>query len=128
MNLMMDQLVGRGDPVPPPDEWTLCRRLAESHGPEGAARIVEAHRATYITRQDFENIKALGLNSVRIPFGYWAVDGPRPGEPYVGPCTEVLDTALTWAEELGLSVVLSFHGTVGCQSDHRASGRETPNW
>jgi len=112
----------------PPDEWTLCEELRTKFGPAEAARLVAQHRAEYITKKDFEEIAALGLNSVRLPFGYWVVVGPRPGEPYIGPCLEVMDNAFKWAEETGLQIVLSFHGTIGCQSNHQASGRSSDDW
>jgi len=112
----------------PPDEWTLCADLRAKFGPAEAARLVAQHRAEYITKKDFEEIAALGMNSVRLPFGYWVVVGPRPGEPYIGPCLEALDNAFKWAEETGLQIVLSFHGTIGCQSNHQASGRSSDDW
>mmetsp|Transcript_82793 Transcript_82793/g.208456 ORF Transcript_82793/g.208456 Transcript_82793/m.208456 type:complete len:570 (+) Transcript_82793:221-1930(+) len=116
-----------GDEVPP-DEWTLSLRLRQKYGDEKAAEIVRQHRLNFITKTDFEKIAALGLNAVRIPFSYWLVDGPRPGEPFLGPDLDVLDNAFKWAAEVGLKVVLCFHGTVGFQSDHQASGRRDESW
>lgn len=54
--------------------------------------------------QDFVAIKDMGLNAVRVPFGYWIVLGPGPGEPYEGPAMEYLDLAVQWAEECDLEV------------------------
>lgn len=112
----------------PRDEWTLCEELRRKHGHAVAERLVAEHRATRITRSDFQEIKALGLNAVRIPFPYWLVQGPLPGEPFVGPDLSPLDNAFLWAEEVGLKVVLCYHGTIGFQSEHHASGRANDDW
>jgi glucan 1,3-beta-glucosidase len=112
----------------PLDEWTLSQELRAKFGAAGAKRMMAQHRATFITKRDFKEIAALGLNAVRIPFGYWIVTGPRKGEPFLGPDLKALDNAFQWAEETGLQVVLSFHGTVGFQSDHQASGRADKDW
>jgi glucan 1,3-beta-glucosidase len=112
----------------PLDEWTLSQELRAKYGAKEAKQMMAHHRATFITKRDFKEIADLGLNAVRIPFGYWIVTGPRKGEPFLGPDLKALDNAFQWAEETQLQVVLSFHGTVGFQSDHQASGRADKDW
>jgi glucan 1,3-beta-glucosidase len=112
----------------PMDEWTLSAELRKKVGNEEAERLIREHRSTHITKKDFEDIAAQGLNAVRIPFGYWLVTGPRAGEPFVGPDLGALDSAFTWAEETGLKLLLSYHGHPGFQSDHQASGRCSDEW
>jgi glucan 1,3-beta-glucosidase len=73
-------------------------------------------------------MRQFGANSVRIPFGYWAITGPRDGEPFFGPCTDFLDNALEWGCELGLSVVLCFHAAVGFQSSDPPCGHKNDDW
>jgi glucan 1,3-beta-glucosidase len=58
-------------------EWEFMRRLRRA-GPAGL-KALEEHRETFITRNDFEKIRDLGLNAVRIPFGYWIVLGSTRG-------------------------------------------------
>jgi len=112
----------------PPDEWTLSERLRERYGDAQAERMMQQHRATLITKRDFVEIRDLGMNAVRIPFSYWLVQGPFPGEAYLGPDLEPLDNAFRWAQETGLSIILCYHGTIGCQSDHQATGRCREDW
>lgn len=112
----------------PADEWTLSRQLREKYGSAKADHLMCQHRATYITKCDFVQIRDLGMNSVRIPFGYWLVQGPLPSEPYLGPDLDPLDNAFLWAQETGLRVILCYHGTIGCQSDHQATGRCRADW
>jgi glucan 1,3-beta-glucosidase len=112
----------------PMDEWTLSAELRKKVGNDEAERLIRHHRQTHVTKKDFEDIAAQGLNAVRVPFGYWLVTGPRAGEPFVGPDLGALDNAFNWAEETGLKVLLSYHGHPGFQSDHQASGRCSEDW
>src|ERR1700719_3796639 len=56
-----------------PDEYGLCLAL----GDQAKARLDE-HRETFITAEDFQWIKKCGLNAVRLPVGYWALEAPKP--------------------------------------------------
>jgi glucan 1,3-beta-glucosidase len=111
----------------PEDEWTLCERLVEKHGQEAAERMVQRYRSERVTRADFAAMKKLGLNAVRVPFGYWALR-PRPGEPFFEGCAGFLDDALAWGAEFGLSVVLCLHAAVGFQSQDPPCGRANRAW
>lgn len=62
---------------PAVDEWTLSENLG-NRLPE----VVEHHYATFITEQDFAEIAAAGLNWVRIPLGYYALEVSE-GEPFL---------------------------------------------
>jgi len=54
-------------------------------------------------------IASVGLNHVRIPIGYWALN-PVDGDPYVQGQLAILDNAIGWAKEAGLKVMLDLHG------------------
>jgi aryl-phospho-beta-D-glucosidase BglC (GH1 family) len=60
------------------DEYTFTQAV----GPAQAENILTQHWATWITQDDFNEIASFGLNHVRIPIGYWALN-PLPGDPYV---------------------------------------------
>lgn len=66
---------------------------------------IRTHRAEYITECDFTRIKAMGLNTVRIPVPYF-IFGDR--EPFIG-CVEELDRAFNWAERYGLKILIDLH-------------------
>ena len=87
-----------------PDEVSLCERLEERSPGEAAARIT-AWRRAWITKQDFQDIKAVGFNSVRVPFGWWCVEGVEAlgltRGSLVGPAMDLLDQAVAWASETG---------------------------
>ena len=71
------------------------------------------HWYSFYTAADFEQIRAAGLNHVRIPLGYWAV-APLPGDPFVQGQLAVLDQALGWAARAGLKVWIDLHGGKFC--------------
>jgi len=100
-------------------EWDLLEIMIK----KGALADLEQHRQTHITKQDFIEIKEMGLNSVRIPFGYWVVLGPQRNAPYQGPALEYIDLAVDWAEEVGLQVLLDLHGCPGGESPDAPCGR-----
>jgi glucan 1,3-beta-glucosidase len=87
------------------DEWTLTATL----GQDQANAVLSQHWSTFITQDDFHQIARAGMNHVRIPIGYWAVSS-LPGEPYVDGQLEYLDSAISWARDAGLKVVIDLHG------------------
>lgn len=96
------------------DEYSLCEAL----GP-AASRQLERHRDTFITDRDFHWLSQHGVNSVRLPFGYWLLD---PDPPFVASPAH-LDRAVALAEEHGLKVLLDLHGLPGSQGPYDHTGR-----
>ena len=97
------------------DEYTL---MAE---PDAAERL-RRHRETFITAGDFAWIADQGLDLVRLPVGYWVLDGDPPFLPAV----EVLDRAMDTAAEHGLRVLLDLHAGPGSQNGLDSSARIGP--
>jgi len=87
------------------DEYNLCRNW----GKEKCRRRLEDHWASFIGAGDLQAIASAGMNHVRIPIGYWAVD-PLNGDPYVQGQIPYLDKAITWAGAAGLKVWIDLHG------------------
>lgn len=105
-------------------EWDLLLSLRRTLGEKGAREAIQRHRESHITLSDFKRIRACGLNAVRVPFGYWVVQGPSRGEPFLGPALEFIDRAVDWAERCGLQVVLDLHGCPGGESGDAPCGRK----
>lgn len=114
-----------------PDEVSLCERL-EARTPGAAAARITEWRQKWITKLDFQMIKEMGFNSVRIPFGWWCVDGIESlglsRGALVGPAMSLLDQAVAWASETGLKVILDLHSAPGFQSGHQATGKSDAAW
>ena len=83
------------------DEYYLPMQLDRS---VYEARIKQ-HRSEYITERDFVTMRAIGLNTVRIPVPYF-IFGDRP--PFIG-CIDELDHAFLWAEKYGLKILIDLH-------------------
>jgi len=109
-------------------EWELMQQMREQLGPEGAASELKAHRSSFVTEDDIRTIRALGFNSVRIPFGYWIVMRPADDDVYVGTGLEFLDGVLTWCEAHGLQALLDLHGAPGGESGETPCGRKRKDW
>ena len=101
------------------DEWTLCKHL----GPRKTAETLEKHYATFVTEQTLEEIRDAGLDHIRIPFAYWAVE-VYEGEPFLFRTQwRYLLRAIEWARRNGLRVNLDLHGVPGSQNGWNHSGR-----
>lgn len=87
------------------DEYTFTATV----GKDRALSQLSAHWNSWITEDDFRQIAAAGLNHVRIPIGYWAIN-PLPGDPFVQGQLVFLDKAVGWANRYNLKVMLDLHG------------------
>lgn len=85
----------------------------------GMAKRVTKHRKSFMTEADFRWMAKHGINAVRIPVGYWILDGD---DPYT-PAIKHLDWAIDMAEKYDLQVIIDLHGAKGSQNGHNHSGR-----
>ncbi len=91
------------------DEEGLARAVRE----ERFREILEKHRHEFITKMDFEAIAIRGYNAVRLPVP-WHLFGPEGPEPSMMPeCASYVASALDWAAEYGLRVVLDLASVPG---------------
>ena len=83
--------------------------------------LVREHRNTFIERSDFKRIAARGFNAVRLPVPWYVFGetGPHCGA-HVG-CIEHVDNAFTWAEDVGLKLVLVLSVSPGSPDFDRVS-------
>ncbi|KAJ5746460.1 hypothetical protein N7520_011642 [Penicillium odoratum] len=100
------------------DEWSLCTVL----GTDQCRTVLAKHWSSFITEDDFKQIASTGMNHVRIPVGYWALEH-LDGDPYVDGQLEYLDRGVTWARAAGLKVMVDLHGAPGSQNGFDNSGK-----
>ncbi|CAJ2504877.1 Uu.00g122710.m01.CDS01 [Anthostomella pinea] len=107
------------------DEWTLCSHL----GARTAASTIEKHYATFVTESTFAEIAAAGLDHVRIPYSYWAVQ-TYDDDPYLFRTSwRYLLRGIEYARRYGLRVNLDLHALPGSQNGWNHSGRQgVVNW
>lgn len=96
---------------------------------ENARAVLEKHWDTWITRADFQHLSSIGINTVRLPIGYWSL-GPQwckgtDFEPvanvYQNSWPRVL-RAIQWASEFSIGVLIDLHGAPGSQNGQSHSG------
>lgn len=86
------------------------------------------HWQDWVSAEDFKRMKDYGLNTVRIPVGYWFLESivdssehfPQGGEKY-------LDQVVGWAKDAGLYVIIVLHGAPGAQATDAFTGQYNPN-
>ncbi|ESK96875.1 glycoside hydrolase family 5 protein [Moniliophthora roreri MCA 2997] len=94
-----------------------------------AKQILEKHWDTFITQSDFEYLASIGINTVRLPIGYWSL-GPLfcVGTPYQNVADVYENSwafvvrAINMAAEVGIGVLVDLHGAVGSQNGQPHSG------
>ena len=100
------------------DEYTFVQT-------PGALARLRTHQKTFITKSDFTWMANNGVQIVRIPVGYWILDGDPPYVSAIGR----LDWAFRMCEQYGIKVLLDVHALPGSQNGHDHSGRAgKPMW
>ena len=99
------------------EEQSLWRYLARRFGDAQTEELREVFADHYITEIDVERVAALGLNLIRLPVWYQALEteGTAPGA-YRPAGWRHLDDVVGWARKHGVYVMLDLHGAPGGQS------------
>ncbi|KAH8926305.1 glycoside hydrolase family 5 protein [Atractiella rhizophila] len=87
-----------------------------------------SHWDTWITQADIQQIKNWGLNTVRIPVGYWIVDGARASsDPYARGGYFYLKRLLRWCADIGIYAIIDLHAAPGVSTPNQQfSGHSVP--
>lgn len=97
--------------------------------PKSARAVLEKHWDTWITEDDFAWLQRIGINTVRIPIGYWSLGASYcQGTPfeqvssvYERSWPRVL-RAISWASKHNIGVLIDLHGAPGSQNGQSHSG------
>ncbi len=107
------------------DEYSMLQTLDARFGVPAEQGLIQTYQSTWITTQDLDNIKAMGMNVVRLPF-WWAnlqaLDGTWRSDAF----TE-MDWLVAQAWQRGLYTILDFHGLPGGQSNSESTGQANRN-
>lgn len=81
----------------------------------------EQHRKTWITEGDIKEIAQAGLNSVRVPVGFWIAGfdatGGNDWQTFAPGSINYLDTLIRdWAVKHNIAVMISIHAAKGSQN------------
>lgn len=106
-----------------PSQMESFQVLDERFGRETREYLFDVYEDNYFSEQDFDNIKALGMNVVRLPFAWWNILDDE------GQLREDAFTRLDWFVECcaqrGLYVILDLHAARGSQNAQDNSGDVT---
>ncbi|GAU49959.1 hypothetical protein TSUD_180240 [Trifolium subterraneum] len=80
--------------------------------------------------EDFKFLYEHGINTVRIPVGWWIACDPDPPNPFIGGSLEALDNAFSWAQEYDIKCIIDLHAAPGSQNgmEHSASIDGFTDW
>ncbi|KAF5374698.1 hypothetical protein D9615_008928 [Tricholomella constricta] len=104
------------------DEWTLSTMMRADTA-NGGINQLEEHYDTFITEEDIAEIAGAGLNWVRLPVPYWAIE-TWPGEPFLAQTSwKYILRLLGWCRKYGIRVKLDLHTIPGSQNGYNHSGK-----
>jgi len=114
------------------DQYTFSEQNQQNQS--GISRL-NYHWNNWYTKDDFTLMKKFGLNSVRLPVGwwYWANDAGISHNPYIIPDADInnlshpITNVIKWAQQQGITVLIDLHGVPGSQNGLDNSGRRSNN-
>lgn len=102
--------------------------MTKTYPKELAVQRFQKHHANFITERDIADIANAGLNTVRVPVGYWIAgfDNHDVGmhnewKAYAPNTIQYLDVLIrNWGRKYNVAVMISLHGAKGSQNgmDH----------
>jgi hypothetical protein len=95
------------------DQCTLESNLTSRFGLAEKERLMNVWRDSYITARDFDLMKSMGMNVVRVPFLFDVVENKNAPYTLRADAWKYLDFAVNEAEKRGMYVILDLHGAVG---------------
>jgi len=106
------------------DEWTLSQAMTADTSPGGGISQIEDHYNTFITEEDIAQIAGAGLNYVRVPVPFWAMNA-WSGEPFLQQTSwKYILRFLGWARKYGIRVNIDLHTIPGSQNSFNHSGKD----
>lgn len=118
--------------------WSQLCGLVKFGGLELAEERMKKHLDTWLTTEDFNRMVEIGVQSVRIPIGYWNLMETSKHDIHsansqfswktqfvpqdVHMSLRYLDWAVDQADQRGLTVLLDLHGAPGSQNGYDHSG------
>lgn len=105
-------------------------QLANGYGHDKAKEVYMKHRNSFVTREDFRFLFEHGINTVRIPVGWWIARDPNPPAPFIAGSLAALDKAFSWAQAFKIKCIIDLHAAPGSQNgmEHSASRDGSTDW
>nr|XP_036578203.1 endo-beta-1,6-glucanase [Colletotrichum truncatum]KAF6785404.1 endo-beta-1,6-glucanase [Colletotrichum truncatum] len=86
-------------------------------GQEKADAAFQKHWSTWITTSDLDEMMGYGINTIRIPVGYWLDESlvDKNSEHFPRGAIQYLIRLCGWASDRGFYIILDLHGAPGAQ-------------
>ncbi len=107
------------------DNYSVIQTLDSRFGVAAEQSLIQTYQNTWITTNDLDNIKALGMNYIRLPF--WWGDVQTLGGTWRPDALAQMDWIVTNAWQRGIYTLIDFHGVPGGQSLSDDTGRANQN-
>jgi aryl-phospho-beta-D-glucosidase BglC (GH1 family) len=107
------------------DNYSVIQTLDSRFGVAAEQSLIQTYQNTWITTNDLDNIKALGMNYIRLPF--WWGDVQTLGGTWRPDAFAQMDWVVTNAWQRGIYTLIDFHGVPGGQSLSDDTGRANQN-
>ena len=110
------------------DQKTINSALEERFGKDGKDSLLDHYENAYLTTEDFNNFKALGMSVVRIPFTYMNFY-EKNGNSWTlkSNAFDRLDWIIEECSDRGIYSILDLHGAFGSQNGQDHSGEVIEN-
>jgi len=107
------------------DNCSVVQTLNARFGVSTQEGLIKTYQEAWITTNDLDNIKALGMNCVRLPF--WWGNVQRLDGTWRTDAFEKMDWLVTNAWQRGIYTVIDFHGVPGGQSPSQSTAQANQN-
>ena len=96
-----------------PSEFDCVSALGQT----AANAAFQHHWDTWTTQQDIAQMKSYGLNTIRIPVGYWLREDLvyLDSEHFPQGGLQYLERLCGWASDAGMYIIIDLHGAPGAQ-------------
>ena len=86
-------------------------------GQSQANSVWESHWSTWITEADIQEMTSYGLNTIRIPVGYWIFEDLvyTDSEHFPQGGLAFLEQLCGWATDASMYIIIDLHGAPGAQ-------------
>lgn len=86
-------------------------------GQSAANAAFQNHWNTWITQSDIAQMQSYGLNTIRVPVGYWMREDIvySDSEHFPQGGFQYLERLCGWASDAGLYIIIDLHGAPGAQ-------------
>jgi aryl-phospho-beta-D-glucosidase BglC (GH1 family) len=100
-----------------------------SLGQEASNKAFATHWSSWTTEDDISQMTSYGLNTIRIPVGYWLrEDLVDSSEHFPQGGLDFVKKLCGWASDAGMYIIMDLHGAPGAQTPRNAfTGQNAPS-